>query len=99
MFSPTTIASSTTIPRTKIKANNEIMFILVSKIGINIMPPAKLIGIPIIIQNAKSILKNIASVINTKSSPSQRFFINRSILSCKTRERSLTISNLIEDGN
>ena len=71
---------------------------LVSRIGIKIIPPAKLIGMPIIIQNAKSILKNIARVIKTKISPSQRFFISRSILSCKTRERSLTISNLIEDG-
>ena len=75
------------------------MFILVSKVGINIKAPAKLIGIPSIIQNAKSILKNIARVIKTKSSPSQRFFISKSILSCKTSERSLTISSLIEEGN
>ena len=99
IFSPTTIASSTTIPSTKINANREIILILVSIEGIAIIAPAKLSGIPIIIQKDKSIRKKSDSVKKTNPSPSQRFFINKSIRSRNTKERSLTICIFILEGN
>ena len=99
IFSPTTIASSTTIPSTRINANRDIIFIVVSSEGIAINAPAKLIGIPIIIQKDKSIRKNSAKVKKTSPSPSQRFFISKLIRSLRTNERSFTICISMLEGS
>ena len=68
-FSPTIIASSTTIPNTKIKVNRDNMLIETSKIGINQKPPMKEIGIPNDTQKANFGFKKIARIITTRNSP------------------------------
>ena len=93
------MASSTTIPKTKIKAKSEIMLMLESVIGIEIMAPAKLMGMPIIIQKDKSTLKKSDNVRKTKPSPNHKFFINKLMRSSKMRDESLTICVCTLDGN
>ena len=80
MFSPTTMASSTTIPNTKIKVKRESIFIDTSTIGINIKPPRKEIGIPKETQPARFVLRKRARTIITKARPNRPFSVNRSIL-------------------
>ena len=69
--SPTTIASSTTIPSTIIKANSDTILMVISKkpIGMNKKAPKKETGKPIITQNANLSGKNNANTSITKTPP------------------------------
>ena len=69
IFSPTIIASSTTIPNTKINVNRE--SILIERFnGANSQnPPMKEIGIPKETQNANFGFKNKANTIMTSMRP------------------------------
>ena len=69
IFSPTTIASSTTIPKTKIKVNNDNMLIDMSNGPNNQKPPIKEIGIPKETQKANFGFKNNAKTMITNISP------------------------------
>ena len=69
MFSPTTIASSTTIPRTKMKVNKDIILIDTSNKGSNQNPPMKDIGMPSETQAANFGFKNKARTIRTSPRP------------------------------
>ena len=69
IFSPTTIASSTTIPSTKMKVNNDNILIERSRGPNNQKPPMKEIGIPRETQNANLGFKNNARTIITSIRP------------------------------
>ena len=69
IFSPTIIASSTTIPKTKIKVNREIMLMDTSNNGNNQKPPMNDIGIPSDIQPANFGFRNNANTKITKDNP------------------------------
>ena len=70
-LSPITMASSTTIPSTKMKANKLITLIVTStnSIGITNKVPKKQTGNPIITQKAKRTRKNNANIKNTSMAP------------------------------
>ena len=68
-FSPTIIASSTTIPRTRINVNNDNILIERSTAGIKRKPPINDIGIPSETQNASFGLRNIAKINTTSTKP------------------------------
>ncbi len=82
-FSPTMIASSTTIPRTTININVDNTFIVTPSIGSKIKAPPNEIGIPIATQNATDGLKNIVKRISTRIIPIAKFLYNIFILSSK----------------
>ncbi len=69
--SPITMASSTTIPNTKIKANKETMLMVISKPprGINNKPPKNDTGKPIITQKANLTRRNKAKQRITNKPP------------------------------
>jgi hypothetical protein len=73
MFSPTTIASSTKIPTTKIIPNNEITFSVIPAKFAMINMPAKENGIPIETQKESRRLRKKPSVITTRSKPIRPF--------------------------
>ena len=70
-LSPITIASSTTIPSTNIKANRLVILIvtLTNSIGITNRVPKKHTGKPIITQNANLTRKNNANMRKTNTAP------------------------------
>ena len=78
-FSPTIMASSTTMPSTNIKANNEIIFKEPPKLGNNINAPIKEMGIPRVTQNESCARKNKSRITNTKAKPLKAFSLSRSI--------------------
>ena len=63
------MASSTTIPNTKMKVNKDNILIETSKIGINQKPPMKEIGIPKETQKANFGFKKIARIKTTRKRP------------------------------
>ena len=67
--SPTTIASSVTIPSTRMKANSEIMLIEMSPCGSAIRAPAKAIGIPSATWKASAGRRNSARAMYTRMKP------------------------------
>ena len=69
IFSPTTTASSTTIPNTNMKVNSDNILMERPKSGISQKPPMNEIGIPKETQNANFGLKNNASTMITRISP------------------------------
>ena len=73
MFSPTTIASSTTIPMATRNPNIEIMLILTPTSGRNINPPINEIAIPIITQKASRISRKMARMVRTMRTASAAF--------------------------
>ncbi len=72
-FSPTTMASSTTMPNTIIKANREIMFMDTSNLGKSISPAMKEMGIPRVTQKASRTLRNSPRRMLTRTRPSPMF--------------------------
>ena len=69
MFSPTTMASSTTIPNTRMKAKMDKTLMETSNVGINQIAPRNEIGIPRLVQNANRRSRNRASEIKTSTKP------------------------------
>ena len=69
MFSPMTIASSTTIPRISMNAKREIMLIDISNTGRSHSPVAKEMGIPIVTQKASLTLRKSERSITTRMRP------------------------------
>ena len=69
MFSPTTIASSTTIPSTTMKAKSEIMFTDAPKKGIRKSAPRNEVGIPQATQNATRTSRKRLRQSTTRISP------------------------------
>ena len=67
--SPTTIASSTTMPSTSKNANSEIRLMLTSRAGITIAAPRNATGIPIATHSASRNCKNNASSTSTINPP------------------------------
>ena len=69
MFSPTIIASSTTIPSTTTKANNDMTLIETSRPGIIASAPRNEIGIPRLTHTASRSSKNKARTRKTRRNP------------------------------
>ncbi len=86
MFSPTTIASSTTIPSERIKAKSETIFNETSNTGISQKAPRKDIGMPIVVQKARRISRKSVRQINTRARPMYPFLFRRSILDLSKME-------------
>ncbi len=91
MFSPTMMASSTTMPSTRMKANSEIRLIDTSSVGISARAPRKEIGIPSDTQAASRSRRNSASTSATSAKPARPFLSSRSsrlrrmrVWSCQT---------------
>ena len=70
MFSPTTTASSTTMPRARMKAKRESMLIDTSKGSMSRKLPRKEMGMPIITQKARRMSRNRLRQTKTRASPS-----------------------------
>jgi len=73
-FSPTTIASSTTMPSTTMKANIEIMFSEAPQAGMIQNPPMKEIGMPMATQKARRGCRKRARQMKTSTRPIVPFF-------------------------
>ena len=69
MFSPTIIASSTTIPRTKMNTNRESILMETSALGRSQNPPIKEMGIPKETQKASFGFRKMAKTITTRVKP------------------------------
>ena len=98
MFSPTTIASSTTIPSTRMKVNSEIILMETSKIGRSQNPPINEIGMPNETQPASFGLRNKASTTSTNDKPRAAFSTNKSILPLRITDSSFIELNDIPGG-
>ena len=99
IFSPTITASSTTIPRTRIKVKSDNKLIETSKYGSISSAPINDIGIPSDTQNANLGLRNKASMIKTKNKPSFAFFISRSILPLNIFDSSFQLVRYTPSGS
>jgi len=77
MFSPTTIASSTTMPRTSKNTNSEIMFKETPVNGRTAMAPRNATGMPTATQMASLNCKNRASISRTMTPPIMAFCSSR----------------------
>ena len=82
-FSPTIIASSTTIPSTTINIKVDKTFIVTPNSGSNNNAPPKDMGIPMATQKATEGLKNIVKRISTKHIPIAKFLYRIFILSSR----------------
>ena len=69
MFSPTMMASSTTIPSTRMNANSEMTFTETSSPGIRAIAPRNEIGIPRLTQKARRSSRNSVSTTKTRMNP------------------------------
>ena len=76
-FSPTTMASSTTIPSTTRNPNMEIMLILTPTSGRKMIPPIKEIVIPIMTQKARRYSRNRVKMIRTMTMAINPFSVSR----------------------
>ena len=79
MFSATTIASSTTMPSTKMNARSEIMLIVTSKAGISAKAPMNETGMPIATHNASLRRMNRAKTTKTSKRPDKAFSTSRRV--------------------
>ncbi len=77
MFSPATMASSTTMPSAMMNANNEIMLIDTPMPGSSRKAPRKAVGMPAVTQNASLSSRNRLSATSTSNSPRAPFFSSR----------------------
>ena len=98
MRSPTTIASSTTIPSTKINAITVIVEMVISNIGRKASVPSRATGIPTATHIAILNFKNRVRMIKTKTRPPPAFLRRTVILSLSSSEVSIQISRLISSG-
>ncbi len=87
-FSPITIASSTTIPSTVMKANREIMLMDTSNLGRTKIPAAKEIGMPKVTQKASRRFKKTPSRMLTRIKPMAMFLNSRLMRLFNISERS-----------
>jgi hypothetical protein len=69
MFSPATIASSTTMPSAMMNANIEIMLIEMSNMGRNSIAPRNEVGMPTVTQNASRSSRKSPSTTSTMQRP------------------------------
>ena len=76
-FSPTIIASSTTIPSARMNANRESMLIEASRPGISSSAPRNDIGMPSITHMASLICRNSPRMINIRTRPMTAFLSSR----------------------
>ena len=83
MFSPTTTASSTTMPSTMINANREIMLILTPKGAKRSKAPRKEIGTPMATQVARRKSSMITKKRNTMANPRMPLRTSRLNRCCK----------------
>ena len=88
MLSPTTIASSTTMPRISRNANIETTFTLIPKYGINHKAPKYEMPIPAATQNASAGRKKSTNSANTRTKPPKAFRNNKSMRLLRYTERS-----------
>ena len=98
MLSPTTIASSTTIPSTRMNENSEIIFTDTSKIGIIAIAPRNEIGIPIVTHIASRNRKKRASTTKTRNSPLRALRNSRSMRPLRNSELSCQVVILMPSG-
>ena len=78
MFSPTMMASSTTMPSAMMKANIEIMLMDTPTSGRNSIAPRKAVGMPSVTQKARRASRNSPSSTSTSTSPIQAFLSSSS---------------------
>ena len=76
-FSPTTTASSTTMPNVTMKANSEIMLMDAPVNGMNRKEPRMEMGMPSVTQKASFGSRNRPSSSRTSTSPRNAFFSSR----------------------
>ena len=88
MFSPTMIASSTTMPKATIKANSDSMLIEASKGSISTKAPKKLMGMPIITQKAKRKSRKKLRQMKTSTRPRRALRISKSMRPRRMRASS-----------
>ena len=69
MFSPTMMASSTTMPSTVTNANNDMMLMETSRLGIKAIAPRNETGIPRLTQSARRRSRKRASAMKTSANP------------------------------
>ena len=98
MFSPTTIASSTTMPSTRMNANSDIMLIETSNTGISAIEPRKDTGMPSVTHSASRRRRNSASTTNTIAKPVIALLASRSIRLLSTLAESSQVAMLIPGG-
>ena len=90
MFSPTTTASSTTMPRARMKAKRESMLIDTSKGSISRKLPRKEMGIPSITQKARRRSRNRLRQTKTSTRPTWALRSSRSSRLRSSRASSRT---------
>ena len=79
MFSPATIASSTTMPSARMKANRLTMLMETPSTGMKMKVPMNATGMPIVTQNASLNSRNRLSSTSTRHRPMKPFFSSRSM--------------------
>ena len=94
MFSATIMPSSTIIPMTIIKANNEITLMVIPNIGIIKNTPITATGMPKDTQNAICRFKKKESTMITRISPIRPFVIITDRRLLKKKDESLAFTNV-----
>ena len=98
ILSPTTIASSTTIPRTRMNENSEIMLTDTPSIGIIAIAPRNDIGMPIDTQIASRNRRKSASTAKTRNSPLRALRNSRSMRPRRNTELSCQVVIVMPSG-
>ena len=88
MFSPVTMASSTTMPSTRMKANRLMMLMVTPSQGSRASAPAKVMGMPTHTQTATEKRRNRASSTNTSRPPWMALLVSVFRRDLTMRERS-----------
>ena len=99
MFSPTTMASSTTMPSTKMNANSEIILIDWSNSPMQAIAPRNEIGMPRVTQNANRMRRNRVNTTKTSTKPERAFLSSRLMRPCSSAELSCRVAKVIPAGS
>ncbi len=97
--SPTTMASSTKIPITKMNAMIDMVLMAILRPGNTARVPSRAIGMPAATHNASRNCRNNASTISTKTRPLRAFFTKASKRSVKSADSSFHICTCIPSGS
>ena len=96
--SPTTMASSTTIPRTKMKAITVIVDMVISVKGSTARVPSRATGMPMATHMATRNFRNSANITNTRIRPPPAFLVRTDIRSCSSKEVSIHVLSEMPSG-
>ena len=99
MFSPTTIASSTTIPMARMKAKSDIRLIDTPSADITAKVPTKDTAIPTATQKASRISRKSVSASSTSASPRNPFLTSRPRRDCRISASLFQISSCVPAGS